>query len=142
MPRARKSQPIVAPFGQAEHTQPAHTPTGLPYGEHQKLVDSQAAIPLPGGGAPNPSAPAPAGAPAAGAPGPAPMGALAAMEALVPPTPLSAPSMRPDEPLTAGLAGSPMAPASTGPDPRAKLEALYQVAPSADLADLIEHLDG
>lgn len=149
MPRAKKPPAaIVEPFG--GRPQPAKTATGLPYGEHQALIQAQQAIPLPGGGAPDPSAappPSPAGAPgpppAPGAPAPQPTDPTAAMNALVPPTPLSAPTQRPGEPVTTGLAPGP-APvpyadglAGAPSDPGAWLRAVYSQAPSNDLLDLI-----
>src|SRR5215472_9782195 len=77
---------------------PATAPTGMPYGEHQQLVQGQQAVPA----APPPS-PAPSAAPA----NPLQPGALRPF----PGTPLMAPTQRPNEPVTAGL---PMGP---GPGP-------------------------
>lgn len=93
-------------------------PTGMPYGANKTLRGAQKAMPLPGPGA------APGGPPSGGGPPPgALMGAPAALAAAKgwnpPPTPLSAPSDRPGEPVTTGLAsGSGAGPeALQGPSP-------------------------
>lgn len=68
--------------------QPIRTAPGQPYGSAKQQEQAQQAVPLPGGGGhPSPTGGAP------GAAGPMP-GDL---------TPLSAPSLRPDEPITAGV---------------------------------------
>lgn len=96
----------AAPVAQqsAPRPQPARAATGLPYGQHQELVQAQRAVPLPQ------SAPT-------GGPPPAAAGgfdaALQAALAHMPPdlVPLTAPSQRPNEPTTTGL------PLGAGPGP-------------------------
>ena len=77
---------------------PATAPTGLPYGEHQQLVNAQRAIPV--GSPPVPSAPP--SAPTSAAPVVQP-GSL----------PFVGPTARPNEPVQAGL------PSGPGPGPEA-----------------------
>lgn len=71
--------------------------TGLPYGQNQELNSEQAAAPL-----------AQTPGPGAAAPSPGPGSAMPP-----PPTPFSAPTERPNEPVTAG------APMGPGPGPEA-----------------------
>lgn len=92
----------AAPVAQsAPKPQPARAPTGLPYGQHQALVQAQQAVPLPQ----QPAVPPPA----AGFDG-----ALSAALAARPPdlVPLSAPSQRRNEPTTTGLSSG----AGPGPE--------------------------
>ena len=86
--------------------QPAAAPTGMPYGAHQASIESQQALPLarvvPTGGTNG----------ASGAPEPpnAAQRLQAAVEAarrMRPPAPLTGPSQRPGEPITAGMATGP-----------------------------------
>jgi hypothetical protein len=80
--------------------QPVQVPTGLPYGERAQLQGAQQAVPLPA------AAPAPgAGAPA-GPPPQTPQGdPIAAARNFQMPTlgPLTGPTQRPNEPVTAGV---------------------------------------
>lgn len=82
--------------------QPVQVPTGLPYGERAQLQGAQQAVPLPAAG----SAPG-AGAPPAPPPQPqgTPTDALTAARNFQMPTlgPLTGPTQRPNEPVTAGL---------------------------------------
>ena len=78
--------------------QPVRTATGQPYGQGKQLAEAQGAVPLP-------QSPGPAAGPGAGStppgPGADPLGLAAQM---TPPGPgLSGPTMRPHEPVTAGL---------------------------------------
>src|SRR5213078_1555218 len=78
-------------------TLPITAPTGLPYGEHKALIDTQQQVPIQ-------------------TPAPTPTGLLPPPEPQAPPapiTPLSAPTTRPQEPITAGL------PTGPGPGPEA-----------------------
>lgn len=78
---------------------PAQAPTGLPYGEHQALINDQRAIPLRSPGSPSPAPTSPGvAAPGAGTPpaGPQP-GSLPWMH----------PTARPNEPVQHGLASGP-----------------------------------
>lgn len=97
-------------------------PTGLPYGEAGALQAAQAATPIaaaPSGPPPGPSGPPQPPGAGPGVPGgtnPPPGGLasiLAAAQAMRPPSGpgLSAPTMRPSEPVTAGL------PSGPGPGP-------------------------
>lgn len=96
MPRSRK--PPVQQF-----------PTGLPYGRQQQLQQQAAAVPVPRGAATRgPALPAPT-APAQD-PRAAAMQGMAQLPAL---PPLSAPTQRRFEPITAGL------PVGAGPGPEA-----------------------
>lgn len=105
MPRRKKPPSPETMGGYA--AQPLDTPTGQGYGEAKAAIDSQRAAPLPvvpqaGAGA---AAPSPAGAP------PAPGGgldrALQLAGLMSSPPPLTAPSTRPREPFTAGMAMGP-----------------------------------
>lgn len=102
MPRRRK--PAPAPGNQGGYAaQPAAAPTGMPYGDRQATIESQQALPMaqvvPPGGTGGPSAP-PDQAQRLQA-------AVEAARRMRPPTPLSGPSQRPMEPLTAGMATGP-----------------------------------
>lgn len=95
-------------------------PTGLAYGEHKKQAEARAAIPVPTAVAPT---------------SPSPATAVAR-----PVIPLTEPTQRPDEPLTAGL------PVGPGPGPEALVRPVQKVSEliatlsggemSGDLADL------
>lgn len=101
--------------------QPVRAPTGLPYGEKQKLEQAQQAIPLP-------AQPSPQG------------GGQQQGEQPVERPDVFAPTGRPSEPLTAGAASGP-GPQSLEllpPDPVAHLRALYQRFPHEDLRRLLE----
>ena len=76
------------------------TPTGLPYGENQALQQAQQAVPVAGG-------PPPPAGPSAGPPQ-SPIDA--AKNYQMPNVGLMNPSERPNEPITAGLPGSPASP--------------------------------
>jgi hypothetical protein len=84
--------------------QPAVAPTGMGYGQHQSSIESQRALPL--------AAVSPPGGPTGGPPA-APdestrlREAVMAAKRLRPPAPLSGPSRRPGEPITAGMATGP-----------------------------------
>lgn len=86
--------------------QPPAAPTGLPYGEHQDLIQAQQHAPLPAAG---PAVPSPAGGP------PSPGGGggwdqtMAVAGAHPPPNlpPMGGPSQRPLEPTTHGLPSGP-----------------------------------
>lgn len=84
---------------------PITAPTGLPYGEHKALVDTQRQVPI----AAAPPAPVPGGAGAT--PLPATPAPLAPAPGSFPP--LDRPTERPHEPITAG------APVGAGPGPEA-----------------------
>ena len=101
MPRKRKPP---APGNQGGYAaQPAQAPTGMPYGEHKASIDAQQALPMAqvvpptGTGGPTP------------APDPAQrlQAAVAAARRMRPPSPLTGPSQRPAEPITAGMATGP-----------------------------------
>lgn len=134
--------------------QPMTAPTGLPYGEHKALVDSQQAIPLPGGGASTPSSPAPGGA----VPGGPPSGTAAgppvssgnpmadALQAALGASPPSggmlADTSRPGEPITHGLAsgpgGGPEVLAPAGPSLADKMDRIAAVNGDPQLARLAQ----
>lgn len=112
--------------------------TGQQYGKATAQMASQRALPVapppgpavapPTGGAPGPQMP----------PGPAPGQVV----------PLDAPSMRPDEPVTAGLPVGPGAGtealgpfAGEGEDVAMQLRAIYSQFPNEDLRSLLELLD-
>lgn len=92
---------------QTPNNQPLSAPTGLPYGQRSQLLDAQRVVPLPNAGGIQ------AGAPAGG--GNAQDQVVAYLREHPPPnvTPLGGPSMRPNEPSTAGLSSGP------GPGPEA-----------------------
>lgn len=105
---------------------PLNAPTGLPYGDHQKLIAAQQAVPM--APAPTPAAPAP-GPPAAatspaGGPGLPVPGAQG---------PLLRPTERPNEPVTAGL------PTGPGPGPEA-LGPLSRPSGGSTVAGLLQTL--
>jgi hypothetical protein len=95
---APQGQPNGIPANPQAPTQPVTVPTGLPYGEHQQLAQAQQAVPLP-------QAPTAQGSPIAAAlSGPAkqfqmPQGLT-----------MTGPTERPNEPIHAGLPGSPVQP--------------------------------
>ena len=118
---------------------------GQTYGKQAEQVAAQRAIPMgppPSASMPPPAAPAPgAAAPGAGAPPPMPMpGGL---------TPLDAPSERPDEPVTAGMAMGAGAGAEANPfsaygdadDAALALRQAYAAYPSEDLRAILERMD-
>lgn len=100
---------------------PLNAPTGLPYGDRQKLISAQRTVPM--APAPAPAPAAPQGPPAPAAPMPVPGGA----------GDLLRPTERPNEPVTAGL---PMGP---GPGPEA-LGPLTQNAGGSTVRGLLESL--
>ncbi len=110
MPRKSRTPAAAATVGKVgqrtDRVQPPAAPTGMAYGAHAETVAAQRDVPIAGG-------PAPAAPPPAGGPGPSggpPAGAdrlamaLAAAQAMPSPeASLAAPTMRPGEPVTAGL---------------------------------------
>lgn len=111
MSRRKKPAGATYPNRSDLQAQPPTAATGLPYGEHQALVQAQQAMPIA-----SPAGPAPS-------PVPADQQALALAQAMPPPSnPLDQPSTRPNEPITAGLPSGPgdnsLAPLNTdtGPD--------------------------
>lgn len=109
-------------------------PTGLQYGQHSSLIDSQRQVPMGPAGA---NAPAPvAPPPAASAPPPVLPGSLGAFDR---------PTDRPGEPVTAGL------PIGPGPGPEVlfhadpteeTLRALYRIDPGNEhIRELLEDYD-
>lgn len=97
MPRKAKRKDPPGPRAQGGYgAQPIQAPTGLPYGEHQALVEAQQQVPLPAG---------PGMVESPGMPVPDPFSAaMSAGQAMRPPDPiLYGPSTRPREPVTAGL---------------------------------------
>jgi hypothetical protein len=114
-------------------TLPVQTAPNQPYGVAGQQADAQRAIPL----RPQPSPTG--GAPVSGAPtaGPVPQ---------TPVVPLTAPTTRPDEPLTAGvdIGPGPGAPPMSQPaaDPLIEeLRAVYLAYPNEDLRELLEDYD-
>lgn len=108
-------------------------PTGLPYGQGQRLEESEAAVADAAAAGPGPAGTGTSGGgalvPAAPRPGQIPPEVLAAAAAgPVPGDPLSAPSTVPGEPITAGM------PFGPGPGP----EAIHQRP--AGLAEFYENL--
>jgi hypothetical protein len=92
---APQGQPNGIPTQAKPPAQPITVPTGLPYGEHQQLQAAQQAQPLPQ------------------APGPPTMSdAMGAARQMQMPAPgsmsVTRPTERPNEPVTAGLPGSPI----------------------------------
>lgn len=137
MPRKRKAP---SPGNQGGYgAQPAQAPTGMGYGEHQSSIKAQQAVPLaqvvPMTGTPGPIQ-APPSDPAQRL-----SMAVDAARRLRPPSPLSGPSQRPGEPLTAGMATGP------GPGPEVlrtgdrvarTLRLLSEVTGDATFAQLYE----
>ena len=106
---------------------PLNAPTGLPYGDRQKLIQAQRAVPM----APAPTAapaPGPSAAPAPPAGGPGPIPAPAPGQ-----NPLLGPTKRPNEPVTAGL------PSGPGPGPEA-LGPLAQPTQGSSVSSLLTSL--
>lgn len=100
----RKRKPAPAPGNQGGYgAQPAQAPTGLPYGEHQASIESQQALPMaqvvPPTGTAGPSAPQD--------PAMRLQEAIGAARRMRPPAPLTGPTKRPGEPITAGMAVGP-----------------------------------
>jgi len=107
---------------------PLNAPTGLPYGDRQKLISAQRAIPMapaPSGVPSGPPAQQPVGvpSPSTGAPTGPPPGAQ----------PLLRPTERPNEPVSAGL------PIGPGAGPEA-LGPLSQGAQGSTVAGLLQSL--
>lgn len=110
--------PPVQPQPQGQpNGQPIQLPTGMPYGERQGLQQAQQAVKLPQAPQGPPQAPqgppGGAGVPSGGAPGGVNIGAAlqAAKQFQAPPLGgLGRPTERPNEPVTAGLPGSPQGP--------------------------------
>jgi len=138
MPRKRKKQPV-------------QTPTGMPYGQGEKLADAQRQLPIPNA----PTIPSPssstAGRQQAATPAPPAVdpiaAAITAAAQVAPPSgAFAAETSRPDEPLTAGLpVGAGPGTAALGlpaiPEDDDTLNALvvaYQRTGSQSLARLIE----
>lgn len=91
MPRAKKPQALVAPHNTGSPMQAPAAPTGLPYGMHQDSIESQQQMPLPA----VPELDLPAGPP---------VDPMQSALAMAPPTNmLTAPTDRPNEPITHGL---------------------------------------
>lgn len=111
------------------NTLPIRTTTGQRYGQAKAQASAQSAIPLAA-----PQAPAPGSTP----PPPPPPGLGAAV-------PLTAPTSRPEEPVTAGLnmgAGPGSEALFQSPDPaELEIRALYALYPNNDLLDLITFID-
>lgn len=104
MPRRRK--PAPSPSNQGGYgAQPADAPTGMPYGARQATIDSQRQLPI----AAAPGVPTGGGTPPQAPQDPAQrlQMAVAAARRMRPPAPLTGPSRRPMEPLTAGMATGP-----------------------------------
>lgn len=101
---------------------PLNAPTGLPYGDRQKLISAQQAVPMAPAPTPGPAAPTPP--PAAAGPGPTPVPGA---------QPLLRPTERPNEPVTAGL------PTGPGPGPEA-LGPLSKPSGGSTVAGLLQTL--
>lgn len=115
--------------------------TGQQYGMRKQQMDAQRAMPV--AAPPSPALPPTTG----GAPAPAGP-ALPPAPAPGQVVPLDAPSMRPDEPVTAGLPVGPGAGvealgpfAGQGEDVGMQLRAIYAQFPNEDLRSLLELLD-
>lgn len=136
MPRGGKRQGQVGKAYKQRHdlnpVQAPKAPQGQTYGAAGAQVAAQQAIPLPNGAAPAPGPQGPPPAPPA--PGGPPPGSLG---------PLDAPTQRPGEPLTNGIASGPGAgPEALGFDDgtnqvMTQLRGLFQQYPLSELADLI-----
>lgn len=99
MPRKRKA-PAPGDTG-GYGAQPADAPTGMGYGEHQASIESQQALPMA-------QVQGPAGAPpVAQDQSQRLQAAVEAARRMRPPSPLTGPSQRPGEPITAGMATGP-----------------------------------
>lgn len=135
MPRKRKAPAPGNTGGYA--AQPAEAPTGMPYGEHQASIESQQALPMA------------QVVPPTGTGGPTPpqdpaqrlQAAVEAARRMRPPSPLTGPSQRPTEPITAGMATGP------GPGPEVlrngdrvarTFKLLNEVTGDASFAELYE----
>lgn len=117
--------------------QAPNAPTGQPYGDRQEQIQAQQAIPLPQGGRPTMQGGGGAPAPAPGGPPADPMASAVEYARNFDPgvTPLTAPSQRPGEPVTAGL--------SLGPGPGPEIFSQPSRAmQSADVLDKIGNFNG
>ena len=106
---------------------PLNAPQGLPYGDRQKLIQAQRAVPMAPAPAPSPGPPGQS-APPAGGPGVPPAGPVPGARG-----PLLRPTERPDEPVTAGL------PTGPGPGPEA-LGPLSRPGGGSTVAGLLQTL--
>jgi hypothetical protein len=130
VPRQGYKRPPVSPEVQKQTNkavQPIRVPTGQPQGERQASVQAQKAMPLPDETDPMAAL----------------LDAAGGFDATDGITPMGAPSMRPNEPTTAGLpigagAGPPMGGIAAAPDPVTYLEALYARYPSSELRHFID----
>ena len=90
MPRGRPKGYVNRTDLQAGGPLPVSAPTGMPYGDNKALRDAQKAVPMAGTSSPTP--------PKTAAPD-----ALPGPSTPIPTVPLTAPTQRPTEPVTAGL---------------------------------------
>lgn len=134
MPRRRKAP---APGDQGGYgAQPAVAPTGMPYGAHQESIQSQRDLPLAQVQGPA-SGPPPAGVD----PAQRLQAAVEAARRMRPPDPLTGPSRRPGEPITAGMATGPGAGPEvlrTGDRVARTFRMLAEVTGDATFSDLYE----
>lgn len=125
---ARTGTPGTSYANRTDLNQPVRVPTGLPYGERQARVQALKAAPIPQQ-APVNAAPPPAGPPPQV-------------------TPLSAPTQRPNEPVTAGAPIGPgpgteaipggLSPGVSGDPTLEVLQGLYRIYGNDDLRGMIE----
>lgn len=143
MPRGgrRTGTPGASYTNRTDLAVPAAAASGQQYGQRAQQMAAQRAMPVAPPPAPNLAPPAAPRATPPGAP-PEPM----TMPGQV--VPLDAPSMRPNEPITAGLPVGPGAgPEALGPlggqseDVATQLRAIYARFPNEDLRSLLEMLD-
>jgi hypothetical protein len=141
----RQGRPGTAYPNRSDLQAPKAAP-GQEYGQQAAQLRGQKVMPLPQG----PPASSNTVSPMAAAP-------MAQAPAVLAPTPLSAPTERPNEPVTAGLPFGPgpgpsaipqMAPledhgfGQAPSNPVEWLRAIYSVAPNNDLLDVMNHLTG
>jgi hypothetical protein len=144
MPRGgrRSGAPGTAYSNRTDLNVPAAAASGQTYGKRSKQMAAQRALPMA-----RPATDAvPVASPQAATPAPQGPPAPAVMPGQV--VPLTAPSQRPDEPVTAGLPlGAGAGPEALGPlagasnDVAMELRAIYARFPNEDIRSLLELLD-
>jgi hypothetical protein len=134
----REGRPGVA-YASRTDLQAVRTGPSQQYGQRVEQERSQRVLPLAGATSPGPTAP-PTPAPAAPAGPPAPLPGQVVS--------LGAPSARPDEPVTSGMAmGLGAGPEALGPlqslhgDVNEQLRAIYSRFPNEDLRRVLEMID-
>jgi hypothetical protein len=126
-----------------EPGQPARTPVGAVYGEGERALESQRRMPVPDRAGPAAEIGGGGGESSGGAPATF-ANALAQAQAMAPPEPvMGAPTRRPGEDLTRGMAGgeAPIGPRPIVNEALYELRAIAQQHPYADFMAWLERIE-